>query len=101
MAGRIIILLMVLGSARPVLADESPVDNSTDARPSAAADDDTHPFYSGDSHWAGAVMVGIAGLFLAAAIIGPIVRAEAPEAVPVAMSHEEDPAADRHPEKTD
>jgi hypothetical protein len=41
-------------------------------------------------------MVAIAGLFLAAAVIGPIVRTESPQAVPVAMSHEEDPAADRH-----
>ncbi len=60
-----------------------------------AAVDDTHPVYSTDAHWVGTLLVVVGGLFLAAMIVGPIVRAEAPEVVPVAMSHEEDPAADR------
>lgn len=93
---RAILFLLLMSLAIPALAEESPVDNPTDLRPAPALDDDTHPIYSADAQWTGDVIVAIAGLFLAAAVIGPIVRAEAPQAVPVAMSHEEDPAADRH-----
>src|ERR1035437_6295008 len=96
MAVRSIIFLLLLSLARPALAEESPVDIPTDLRPTAAQDDDTHPLYSTDTRWASAWAFPIARLFLAAAVIGPIVRAEAPQAVPVAISHEEDPAVDRH-----
>jgi len=60
-----------------------------------AAINETHPLYSTDARWVGSVLVAIGGLFLAAMVVGPIVRAESPEVVPAAMSHEEDPAADR------
>lgn len=43
--------------------------------------------------WAGVMMIIIGGLFLAAASIGPIVRANAPEEVPDAHSHVEPPGA--------
>src|ERR1700728_4549851 len=98
MSIRTIIFLTLLSLAGPALAEETPVDNPTDLRPTAAQDDDTHPLYSTDTHWAGDIAIAIAGLFVAAAVIGPIVRAEAPQAVPVAVSHEEDPAVDRHGE---
>ena len=95
MVGRLFLLMMVLSVTSPMFADESPADNSGEARTTVAADE-IHPVYSNDAHWAGPVLTVIAGLFLAALVIGPIVRAEAPQAVPEAMSHEEDPAADRH-----
>lgn len=72
--------------------------DDTDVAPEGrgpAAVDETHPIYSTDAHWVGPLLIAIGGLFLAAMIVGPIVRAEAPEVVPVAISHEEDPAADR------
>jgi hypothetical protein len=95
MTGRVIIFLAILSFASPAIAEESAVDNSPDLR-ATAVPDDTRPIYSTDTRWAASLLAGIAGLFLAAVVIGPIVRAEAPEAVPAAMSHEEDPAADRH-----
>jgi hypothetical protein len=58
--------------------------------------DNSSPVFSTDPSWLGIVVIIIAGLFLSAAVIGPIVRAEMPLTVPSAMSHEEDPAADRH-----
>jgi hypothetical protein len=64
----------------------------TDARP---AGDEAGPVYSSNDHWVGPVVIAMLGLFLAAAVAGPIVRAELPDTVPQAMSHEEDPAADR------
>ena len=39
--------------------------------------------------WAGVVVIVIAGMFLAAMTIGPIVRANMPEEVPDAHSHDE------------
>ena len=95
MIGRTILLLTMLSFASPVFAEESPADNQMDTQVLPTSDD-THPLYSNDATWVGGMVVGAAGLFLAAMVIGPIVRAEAPNAVPVAMSHEEDPAADRH-----
>jgi hypothetical protein len=91
---RAVLLLVLLGFACPVLAEELPPDTQGDTR-SLPSSDDTHPLYSTDAKWIGAMVVAAAGLFLAAMVIGPIVRAEAPDAVPIAMSHEEDPAADR------
>ena len=91
---RTVLLLVLLGLTCPVFAEELPPDTQGDTR-SLPSSDDTHPLYSADANWVGAMVVAAAGLFLAAMVIGPIVRAEAPDAVPVAMSHEEDPAADR------
>jgi hypothetical protein len=91
----IVLIISVMGITLPAFAEELPADNAPDTRINAAPDE-THPIYSTDANWTGAVVATIAGLFLAALVIGPIVRAEAPQAVPSAMSHEEDPAADRH-----
>jgi hypothetical protein len=55
-----------------------------------------HPQLSYDSHWAGPMLIIIAGMFLAAAVIGPIVRSEAPQEVPPAHSHDEPPGASGH-----
>jgi hypothetical protein len=95
MIRRTVLLLVVLGFASPLFAEELPADTQTDTRVLPASDD-THPLYTTDANWVGNLVVAAAGLFLAALVIGPIVRAEAPDAVPVAMSHEENPAADRH-----
>jgi hypothetical protein len=91
---RTVLFLVLLGFLAPVHAEELPADTGGDTRVLPASDD-THPIYSADAKWVGNLVVAAAGLFLAAMVIGPIVRAEAPDAVPVAMSHEEDPAADR------
>ena len=46
--------------------------------------------------WPGPVVIIILSMFLAAAIVGPIVRANTPEEVPPAHSHDEPPGASHH-----
>ncbi len=81
-----------LAATPSALDDEldAPADNR-----SPATVDETHPLYSNDARWVTTLLVAVGGFFLAALVIGPIVRAEAPQVVPPAMSHEEDPAADQ------
>ena len=49
-----------------------------------------HPVVSAHGDWAGVLWILIGGLFLAAAVIGPIVRANMPEEL-TAHSHDEPP----------
>jgi len=46
--------------------------------------------------WPGSMMVAVVAMFLMAAFIGPVVRAEMPEEVPPAHSHDEPPGASGH-----
>ena len=63
----------------------------------ATADTFPHPHLSEDGSWAGAMAIIILlGFFLPAAVIGPIVRANTPEEVPPAHSHDEPPGASHH-----
>jgi hypothetical protein len=56
-----------------------------------------HPRISDDGSWAGAMVILILlGFFLPAAVIGPIVRANTPEEVPPAHSHDEPPGTSHH-----
>ena len=56
-----------------------------------------HPHISEDGSWAGAMAIIILlGFFLPAAVIGPIVRANTPEEVPPAHSHDEPPGTSGH-----
>lgn len=62
-----------------------------------AQDTFPHPHISEDGSWAGVmVIVILLGFFLPAAVIGPIVRANTPEEVPVAHSHDEPPGSSGH-----
>jgi len=54
-----------------------------------------HPAIPAESTWAGPVVIGILAMFLAAAVIGPIVRANMPEDVPL-ESHDEPPGSSGH-----
>lgn len=62
----------------------------------AVADSAAHPLISHDSSWAGVMIIIILGMFLAAAVIGPIVRANTPDEVPPAHSHDEPPGSSGH-----
>ena len=56
-----------------------------------------HPVISENGSWAGAMVIVIGLLFfLPAAVIGPIVRANVPEEVPPAHSHDEPPGSSHH-----
>jgi hypothetical protein len=56
------------------------------------SDADPHPILSTDAQWAGVASIIILGTFLAAGVVGPIVRMEVPQTVPEAFSHHEDPS---------
>jgi hypothetical protein len=88
----ILILLVLTGSTTCAVADDT--DIAPDTKTPVAVDE-THPVYSTDARWTASLLIGIGALFLAAYVVGQVVRAESADVVPVAMSHEEDPAADR------
>jgi hypothetical protein len=56
----------------------------------------SHPMMPNSTTWVGAMVIIVAGMFLAAAVIGPYVRWEMPEEVPVAHSHDEPPGTSHH-----
>lgn len=62
----------------------------------ASTDHTPHPALSTDVHWAGRVVTTIGIMFAAAAVVGPLVRKEAPQEVPPAHSHDEPPGASGH-----
>jgi hypothetical protein len=62
-----------------------------------ANDPAAHPALPDASdRWPGTVVIVILSMFLAAAVVGPIVRANMPEEVPPAHSHDEPPGASHH-----
>ncbi len=63
----------------------------------APADPAPHPTLPDHSdRWPGTVVIVILAMFLAAAVVGPIVRANMPEEVPPAHTHDEPPGASHH-----
>jgi hypothetical protein len=64
---------------------------------SAEPDSSPHPVLPADARWAGSLMIVVLlGFFLAAAVVGPIVRAEMPQEIPPAHSHDEPPGTSGH-----
>lgn len=55
-----------------------------------------HPEPPLSAVWAGAAVIGILGLFVMAAVIGPIVRMELPEELPPTHAHDEPPGTSGH-----
>jgi hypothetical protein len=62
----------------------------------AAAEPAVYRLAPEDGTWAGVMVIIILAMFLAAAVIGPIVRANMPEEVPETHSHDEPPGASHH-----
>ena len=54
------------------------------------------PVISGNSDWVGVMLIIIAGLFLAAMVIGPMVRFEFPADLLPDHSHDEPPGSSHH-----
>jgi hypothetical protein len=52
------------------------------------ADTQPHPILSQDSSWAGVMLIIVLGMFLAAMVIGPVVRANMPDQPPAPHSDE-------------
>ena len=90
--------LVVLGLSSASLAEE----HAGPARESAAGAEAEHINYAHPTPpepgilWPGSMMVAVVAMFLMAAFIGPVVRAEMPEEVPPAHSHDEPPGASGH-----
>ena len=58
---------------------------------------DTHPTLSANGTWVPILLILIGGMFLAAAVIGPIVRANMPEEIPpLVQAHDEPPGSSHH-----
>ena len=60
---------------------------------SSHADATPHPTIAQPSTWPGLLVIGILALFVVAAAVGIAVRANTPEEIPVAHSHDEPPGA--------
>jgi hypothetical protein len=56
----------------------------------------TAPVFSPDARWVWGVAIVVIGLFVAAAVIGPIYCMSLPEALPVTHSHDEPPGSSHH-----
>jgi len=78
----IAILLLMCSTASFALAAESD-------HVAGVADTQPHPMLSQDGSWAGVMVIIVLGMFLAAMVIGPIVRANMPEEPPAATHDEE------------
>ena len=60
------------------------------------ADNVAHPVLSEDASWTPIMLMVIGGMFVAAAVIGPIVRLNMPEEIPPAHAHDEPPGSSHH-----
>jgi hypothetical protein len=61
-----------------------------------AENTESHPILSSNGSWVPVMLIIIGFMFVAAAVIGPIVRANVPEEVPPAHSHDEPPGTSHH-----
>ena len=89
---RIVTLALILSLTTAALshAADAPEAHAAEHAVAANALPYTHPVLPPHpAAWAGVVVIVILGMFLAAATIGPIVRANMPEEVPDAHSHDE------------
>src|SRR5437879_2730405 len=84
---KIWITLLILSLASTALATEE----------SASAPKATDgPVLSADASWATNMVLMVGAMFLAAMVVGPLVRATAPREVPPAHSHDEPPGTSGH-----
>lgn len=86
----LLIAVMMLG-AMPALAA-----GKSSAHPAAGHHEAAPgPVISTDAAWVGQVLIIVIGLFVAAAVIGPIYRLSLPEELPM-QSHDEPPGSSGH-----
>ena len=93
----LLLATFLLFSASICRADEdtAPPHDAASATQSqgATAEPMSHPNPATHPHWASTLVMSIAGMFIAAILIGSLVRAKAPEEMPVTPSHDEPPGA--------
>jgi hypothetical protein len=95
---RWVLLATVLFLTRVVAAEEHPTHAPSGHGAAHVTEPENypHPQVPEASAWPGAMLLTVFFMFLMAAVIGPIVRADAPEEVPPAHSHDEPPGASHH-----
>lgn len=71
-------LLLVAGLSLPVSAQTVNSPSTADFDSAAPGRDDGPVLPAGRQHWPGAIVIAILGVFVSAAVIGPIVRANTP-----------------------
>jgi hypothetical protein len=80
---RYLLLVIILFSSAPVFAQPIPsVGDISDSAPI-----DTHPLFSTDATWAGSMVIAIAGLFVAAMVIGPMIDTAREDDLPASPDH--------------
>lgn len=62
----------------------------------AAESAEPHPVLSSSASWVPIMLIVIGMLFLAAAVIGPIVRANMADELPISHAHDEPPGSSHH-----
>jgi hypothetical protein len=87
MLGWSVVLLVSLTCAT-VLAQNAPRGETAPQTAADVAESEPRPVLSESSPLAGTMLILIAGMFLAAATVGPVVRYHAPEEAPGASSHD-------------
>jgi hypothetical protein len=92
---RSLLLSVILCLSSPVLAEVAPSDVPLDSGSSDVHQADTHPVISSDATWSGSMVICILGLFLAAMVVGPLVRAEMVDDAPAVSDHDSH-AVDHH-----
>lgn len=88
------LMVILLGAALPSGAapkHATATSGHADAHASAPG-----PVISTDATWVGEVVIIVVGLFVAAAVIGPIYRLSLPEELQVIQSHDEPPGSSGH-----
>src|SRR5262249_52284294 len=87
-----LLCLTMLGA--PARAQHEAAEPATPGTPSVvSAEQEARPIQPEDPFWAGPMMIIVLGLFLAAAVVGPIVRSEMAEEPPVSHGHDDDHAS--------
>jgi hypothetical protein len=87
------LFLTAAPSAWGATSTTRPAPQSTNISQSAAP---TAPVFPPDARWVWGLIILVIGLFVAAAVIGPIYFMSLPEALPVTHSHDEPPGSSHH-----
>ena len=81
---RVWAVLLLMGCCASCLAADAPGDSDVDE------------MIPPSSQWPGVVVIASAGLFVMAAVIGPVVRAHRPGELPATHSFDEPPGSSHH-----
>ncbi|MGH7176783.1 MAG: hypothetical protein ACREJC_05325 [Tepidisphaeraceae bacterium] len=85
---RIALLLIIVSSIAPrAIAVQAHASGASHTSSTGAVDNEPHPQLPAEVTWPGSVVIVILGMFLAAMVIGPMVRLMMPPEAPEPVSH--------------